>query len=49
MVYLLVATQVCIKVSFTPRGPITETNSGKCLLNSLFSFCSIHNFHYVAS
>lgn len=49
MVYLLVATQVFIKVSFTPWGPVTETNSGKYLLNGLFSFCSIHNFDYVAS
>lgn len=46
-VYLLAATQVSIKLSFTPWGPITEPNGGICFLNGLFSFCSIHNSHYV--
>lgn len=47
MFYLLAATQVSIKLSFTPWGPITESNSGICFLNGLFFFFSIHNSHYV--
>lgn len=47
MFYPLAVTQVSVKLSFTPWGPITESNSGIHILNGLFSFYSTHNSHYV--